>query len=127
MGDRCNIRIKQNGPDGAGYVYFYGHWAGHHYAEALQSALAKRWRWDDEPYLARIIFNELQGDDRGETGFGITTYQTDNEHPVLTVDAEKRTVTVEPHRGREGRTWLFAEYLALESPGEAVHRPRGLE
>lgn len=116
MGDRCNIRVAQ---DGGASVYLYAHWEGHCYARHLQAALRKgKDRWTDEPYLTRIIFNELQGNDRGLTGFGITTYLTDNEHPILVVDVRKQAVSTEsderPHRTpRVPTQWTFAEYIAL--------------
>ena len=56
-------------------------------------ALGRKQRWDDEPYLTRIIFcGLLDGDLDGETGFGISTGICDNENNIFEVDVEKREV-----------------------------------
>lgn len=93
MGDRGNICMEMN--DG-GRVFFYSHWTGRELPETLKSALVRgKNRWNDEPYLARIIFNEMTtGYELEETGFGISTYETDNNHPTIYVSVEKQTVTV---------------------------------
>lgn len=83
MGDRGNIVVRS----GDGDVWFYTHWSGSEIGERAKAGLlAGKGRWDDPPYLARIIFNALQEDDRGETGFGISTRMQDNEHPILVID-----------------------------------------
>lgn len=89
MGDRGNIAVKQR--DGA-TIYFYTHWRGYAVADAVAEALAKRERWDDDPYLARIIFDTLTDGDRGTTGFGISTDISDNQHPIPEVDCQSQTV-----------------------------------
>lgn len=71
MGERNNIVVT----DGKDTVRFYAHW---HSPEMLvkvvHSALSRKKRWDDYPYLSRIIFCDLiKGDVEGETGFGIVS------------------------------------------------------
>lgn len=122
MGDRANIAIQYQ--DGK-RVYFYGHWSGEDYAHALQRALAKRWRWDDESYLARIIWDEFERQQGEETSYGIAPYAPDNEHPILVVDVAKQEIRTEGDgRGflevRVGLSWTFEQYLALADAGEAV-------
>ena len=51
-------------------------------------------RWDDGAYLTRIIFNALQGEDRGTTGFGISTSIQDNEYDIVVVDCEKQEIRI---------------------------------
>jgi hypothetical protein len=92
MGDRGNIVIRssQNNRDD---VWFYTHWSGSEIGQTVAQALAKKWRWGDSTYLARIIFDELTSGSHGEeTGFGISTCLQDNEHPIIVVDDEKQWV-----------------------------------
>lgn len=56
MGDRGNIVVV----DGASKVYLY-----------TTRAVSER-RIDDGPYLARIVFCEMIGADKGTSGFGIS-------------------------------------------------------
>ena len=95
MGDRANIKVLQDEDDGAA-VYLYTHWDGYKLKEILKDALTRgRNRWDDTPYLTRIIFSEMiKNDVMGETGYGISTHLTDNERPILTVDTNNQTVSI---------------------------------
>lgn len=99
MGDRANIAIKQNSRRGEpSRIYFYTHWSGHELPIILQDALSRgQGRWNDEPYLARIIFSEMiKGEVLDETGYGISTYIIDGDgYPLLVVDAETQTVSLE--------------------------------
>lgn len=106
MGDRANIRfVYEDGDD----VYFYTHWDGSKLPNILRSALERGiGRWDDEIYLARIIFSEMiQNHILNETGYGIAPYPAgDAQHPLITVFAKNKTVTI------EGGRWTFAEYCS---------------
>src|SRR5277367_2869417 len=111
MGDRGNIAIKQHDStvkEESAFLYLYSHWAGRSLPHKLQKALIRgKDRWSDEPYLSRIIFCEMigSGNELQElTGFGITTYITDNEHPLLVVDAETNTVSA-AHEGSPEKTY----------------------
>jgi hypothetical protein len=89
VGDRANVVVK----DGEDQVWFYGHWNGESYVSDTKTALSKNWRWDDAPFLARIIFDELTAGSHGhETGFGISCRIGDNEHPILVVDVPGKCV-----------------------------------
>lgn len=105
MGDRANIRIKQLFPptpegEEPQFVYLYTHWGGTELPQTLAKALdskAGRSRWDDESYLARIIFCHMLAEGNGlntddVTGFGISCSPPDNEHPYLDVDCLAQTV-----------------------------------
>jgi hypothetical protein len=114
MGDRGNIVIRyEDGSD----IYFYSHWGGTELPRTLAEALnstAGRARWNDEPYLARIIFDHVTGLEGGETGYGISPYLTDNEHPILLVNVNAQRV--ERHNGdgvgTPEKTWTFEEFIA---------------
>ena len=87
MGDRVNVQIV----DGGKRVNLYSHWGGSDMPETVRVALAKRQRWTDGAYLARIIFcTMIAGDVDGETGFGISPPDAlpDNEHPLIIVSAD---------------------------------------
>ncbi len=91
MGDRGNIeivqgvkRMNEDEVRALDSVFLYTHWRGSQVAQILASALNKsEGRGSDPSYLTRIIFNELQGDDRTSTGFGISVGQPDdNEYSI---------------------------------------------
>lgn len=121
MGDRANIVMKQNNSrDQLGTeIFFYTHWSGYELPAILQAALKRgEGRWDDEPYLARIIFCQMiSGAVNDTTGFGISTYQCDNDgYPHLVVDSETTTITL---RGGDvehgsGLAISFADFVALD-------------
>lgn len=92
MGDRSNIAIIQSDRT---RVWLYGHWMG---STSLTHAVVglRSGRSNDDAYLARIIFSSMvSGDIDGETGFGISTYATDNEYPVVVISPNDQTVWLE--------------------------------
>lgn len=105
MGDRANIQIVE---EQGGVLFLYTHWSGHELPQTLASALDRgRSRWDDEAYLSRIIFSELIKDDvEGETGYGLSTYRGDDNHPDLIVDCKTKTV------GGRGEDLTFDQFIA---------------
>jgi hypothetical protein len=116
MGDRANIVVRDKGQP---QIFLYTHWHGTELPETLRQALARHERWDDSPYLTRIIFCRMvKGQEGDATGFGISTSMCDNEHPLLIVDIEKQQITIENEPGTAGiegapKTYTFAEYAAL--------------
>lgn len=104
MGDRANVHSYSK----EGGIYLYTHWGGHDLPIVLQDALRRgESRWNDEPYLNRVIFCEIvKGDEEGLTGYGISTFISDNEHPIIEVDNDAQTVTIGTQR------WEFPEYIA---------------
>lgn len=95
MGNRGSIEICQphHFENKEQSLFLYTHWRGNEVCKVLATALdLGRSRWHDPSYLTRIIFNELQGDDRGTTSFGITLYEPgDNEYPVPMIYWTTRT------------------------------------
>jgi hypothetical protein len=99
MGDRANIVIVQNRGDGTkpGLIFLYSHWGGSDLPRVLRSALVLgKSRWDDEPYLTRIIFCQMiRGCVSELTGHGISDRLCDNDsYPLLVVDTKTKTVSL---------------------------------
>jgi len=110
MGDRANVAIELF-PNGE-RIYFYTHWNGTDLPEVVRKALARRQRWDDPSYLARIIFSEMiDGNVKSETGFGISTQAAaDAQHPVLVVNVPTQEVSVFADKRQ---TYTFSEFVEL--------------
>jgi hypothetical protein len=133
VGDRGNIVLNQESDtaDAAGIkpqrIFLYAHWDGYRLPRTLQEALIKasdegsqypQSRWGDESYLGRIIFQQMINDADGITGYGISTYQGDGEHPLLVVDSDKQTVHLEAlfsdDRAVTHGPWTFEQYVAMD-------------
>lgn len=92
MGDRANVKWVDSDD---GVLHFYTHWSGYKLQATVAAALNRgRNRWDDDQYLARIVFCEMIQDDvvGGETGFGLATYVGDGEDRIVTVNTKTQTV-----------------------------------
>jgi hypothetical protein len=119
MGDRANVLVRDNYDSG---VFLYTHWGGYKLPEVVQGALARKERWNDHSYLARIVFSAMVKDDiDGETGYGIASVMTDNEYPVIVLDASSQKVLyVSEDDARQKiisdpqKSWTFAEYIAAD-------------
>lgn len=98
MGDRANILVVDRpAENGAVHgIYLYTHWSGYQWPERLRKALdtpAARGRWNDEPYLARIVVSQMYSDIHdSEYGGGISTRRTDNEYPITILDIPNQRV-----------------------------------
>jgi len=86
MGDRGNIIIDEK-------IYLYSHWSGSSLMSILKSALKRGvTRWDDRPYLIRVIFSEMIKDDiNGTTGYGID-YEYGDGGTDINVNTRQQTV-----------------------------------
>lgn len=126
MEDRANVAIVIPHKNKVEFVCLYTHLGGYELAKTVQTSLKKKWRWGDEPYLARIIFQEMVGDDKGDRGFGISTGICDNEHPIIVIDGvEKRVGFVEEEIFVKARdaykmpemsvAWSMEEFCALSA------------
>lgn len=92
MGNRANVYVHAGEQPG---VYLYTHWAGDELPATVRTALAREQRWEDDQYLARIIFNTMTlGDEAGETGFGISAYPGDGGSRIVDVDTSAQSVRV---------------------------------
>ena len=108
MGDRGLIAIEG--------VYLYTHWEGSDLPSILKHALERKERWNDAPYLTRIIFCEMvKGDERAATGFGISSTPIGGlNHSMIKVDVENSIVSWEG-----GYEIPFSEFIKL--PDEVVN------
>lgn len=97
MGDRAEVYVHEGDAPG---VYLYTHWDGSVLPQVLHRGLVSRNarnRWNDAPYLTRILFEEMiRGHERQETGYGISAQRSDGQ--LIKVDVAAQTVTIE---GRE--------------------------
>jgi hypothetical protein len=86
MGDRANVHV-------AG-TYLYSHWGGTELPETVRKALFRgESRWQDEAYLARIIFCDMvAGSETELTGYGISADVGDGSDRILVVDTDKQAV-----------------------------------
>ena len=106
MGDRGQVRFID---DEGHSVWFYTHWGADRLIVDVAKALHEgKSRWGDPEYLARIIFCEMVGGDRGTTGFGIGHSEHGDVWQVVTVDARNRTVSV---RSPEMTDVAFAMFI----------------
>ena len=104
MGDRGQVKI--NG------VYLYTHWGGSRLIDDVKDALRKRWRWSDEEYLARIIFDVMIGGEQGsETGYGIGTEIHGDIWRLIAISDNMISVTDYNEKVFEG---TFEDFLAWE-------------
>lgn len=118
MGDRANIFIRTGKERNEG-VFLYTHWGGETYLQTLQDTLALRLCWDDEAYLARMIFSRMtRGSELGETGYGISTHMPDNEHAIAYVDCSTQTVSLchEKDFPNSYKTFSFEAFCKLRDP-----------
>jgi hypothetical protein len=116
MGDRAQVFIHSDHEDSYPPVALYTHGGGTFLPQVVARALARRQRWTDPEYLARIIFCEMvKGQEDGELNFGIgTTEHWDNEHDVIHVypgeggyDHEKTCIVKVG-----GSTFTFDSYIS---------------
>ena len=109
MGSRGQVYIKDEGVEG---VYLYTHWNADELSGVVKRALAKRWRWDDSEYLARIIFDEMIGQHQGEqVGFGVGTTEHGDIKKLIIVDCWKKRVTVEDRQEGSELSYSFQEFI----------------
>lgn len=91
MSDRGSVHIEDTD------VRLYTHEGGHRLFEDVANALARgKSRWNDPDYLTRVIFDEMVGDDAGQSasGYGIGTYDArESTHIVLDVTNKRVTMT----------------------------------
>lgn len=124
MGDRGNIIIEPDGDCFTAPLFMYTHWSGSDLAEILKAALIRgRGRWDDPPYLARIIFCEMiQHSVLDETDYGLSNVPCDNQHDYLCVNIATKMVALReysndekaPLKAKMLKTWTFDAFVKAE-------------
>lgn len=133
MGDRGNIIVKDgyHNDKGEGWnskVYLYAHWGGYRLPQTVQRTLRRQLRWQDGPYLTRMLFGQMIADGTngsaeaigeetlGELGYGISSVLGDNEHLFVVVDVEHQKVRFTQDDSDEApprSEWTFKEYIEL--------------
>lgn len=94
MGNRRNIQLTYKDRN---KIYFYTHWGADELENVIKKVLRRKERWDDESYLARMIFSEMIKDKISEeTGYGIAPYEIDSENPTIELDLGNQTVNKIP-------------------------------
>jgi hypothetical protein len=97
-------------------VFLYTHWGSGSIVEDVRAALASpagRGRWNDEEYLARIIFDVMTDGQHGEeTGFGIGTQSHgDLDFPPIVVDCGNKVVSASrTYEQPDGFSLSFKEF-----------------
>lgn len=118
MGDRANAVIL----DGDKAVFLYTHWRGTELPETVRLGLITGAdRWDDSPYLARIIFEQMiAGCKHKTTGFGISARLLDNEYDLLVLDVDNKLVLRLPETRYKAsrfenptKSIQFTDYIAI--------------
>ena len=100
MGDRSNIVVQEaNGSR----IFLYGHWMGEDSIKVAYDVLSRKQRWNDSPYLTRMLFEEMiSGAYDKETGYGISTTMCDNEYPLIVLEPSTQTAWLEVYIWGEG-------------------------
>jgi hypothetical protein len=100
MGDRSNIVVQE---ENGNRIFLYGHWMGEDSINVTRDVLALRDRWNDSPYLTRMLFEKMiEGNIDKTTGFGISTSMCDNEYPIIVLEPSTQTAWLEAYIWGEG-------------------------
>lgn len=114
MGDRGHIYLHEADKPG---IWLYAHWDGSRLPNLVHIALLRgQYRWDDPPYLNRIIFSVLvERDLMGTTNFGLDTAPADtgDGHRIVDVDHDAQRVTL---KGAYfvTKSYSFGEYIDMD-------------
>lgn len=107
MGDRSNIVVVQ--PDNS-RIWLYGHWMGEDNYRVVGEVLSRRERWNDFPYLTRMLFSKMiEGDLDSDTGYGISNTMCDNEYFIVVLRPDQ-TVVLEQY------IWGHGELTEITPP-----------
>ena len=117
MGDRANVLVRESSTDPG--VWLYTHWHGHELPQIVQDALASSagaGRFSDTPYLTRIIFEEMLSHTTDkETGFGISSFMTDNSYPIIVVTAGESVGYMSEGETEPYVTWTREQFVEREA------------
>ncbi len=106
MGNRGQVLIEDE------KIYLYTHWGAEDIVSDVSMALSRHQRWDDPEYLARIIFDELSGNEKGEeTGFGIGTSQHTDIEKLVIVNCGDKKVIIKDIYGESEEVLSFQDFI----------------
>ena len=92
-------------------VVLYTHWGAKRMLGDLIETLKRKKRWNDAPYLSRMIFCQMMGDyTRGETGYGILTDNVGDAEEEIVVDMDRQEV-IHKRIGHDNQTFTFDELI----------------
>lgn len=108
MGSRAQVKILMDDSS----IYLYTHWGAEEIEATVKKAIAKKWRWDDPEYLARIIYDEmLDGETGNETGFGIGVSEHGDIEKLIIVDSSEQKITVRDTYKKNETTYSFSDCI----------------
>ena len=122
MGCRGTIEIWENGAapkDEESPVVLYTHWGAKDMLMNLKTVLKRRKRWSDAAYLSRMIFCKMvEGDERGETGYGIMTCNIGDAEEEIVVDCDRQEVIIKGSDNNKSYTFseLAEQYTEINPP-----------
>ena len=118
MGDRSNIVVQESNGN---RLFLYGHWMGEGAIDVVADVLSLRDRWNDEPYLTRMLFEKMiEGAVDKTTGFGISTYMCDNEYPIIVLEPATQTAVIEEYKFGENTFTPITPRVSFEELLEAT-------
>ncbi len=97
MGDRANVKLIYDDVENdvpSAPLYVYTHWSGTEMPKTAKEVLDSpefRSNVGDPPYAGRVFitrFMEAFGATMESKGYGVSPYESDNNHPILEVDLE---------------------------------------
>jgi len=104
MGTRGQVIVD----DGTDVVVLYQHWDGDNLPYKVANAMAGRSRWDDPPYLARMIFEEMISlAPHKETGYGIQPKPAGDAAITVHLKVHDQVAKL-----NDEKVWTFEEFVA---------------
>ena len=115
MGCRGTIEIWEHAasPDESPVV-LYTHWGAKEMEDDLRDVLSRKLRWNDPPYLSRMIFSRMiRNDIDGELNYGILTDNVGDTEIEIVVDCNRQEVIVKGwmEDTDENDTYTFDEFI----------------
>lgn len=117
MGARAQVQIGRKEGE---CVFLYTHWGAGSLIQDVQRALARRQRWEDDEYLARIVFDEMRStcgegisaeDVEDETGYGISTQQHGDIELLIALNPETKKVSIHHIYQDDHTVMTFEDFL----------------
>lgn len=119
MGDRSNIVIQESKGN---RIYLYGHWMGNGAIDVVADVLLQRERWNDEPYLTRMLFAKMTevSPKNSSTGYGISTYLCDTAYPLIVLEPATQTAVLEEYNWEDSTFNPITPRVSFEELLEAT-------